>query len=132
MGGRDLREGGARAGQGGAAGSAGREEVLRDLKARGIEAPRLLMADGNAAIWGAVRQVWPEAGEQRCWNHKMRNVLDRLPQREQSEAKDLRWTYSRTTGSGWWRSTTSPRITGSIYARRTWSRARSLRYGSAN
>ena len=28
-------------------------------------------------------------GEQRCWNHKMRNVLDRLPQREQSEAKDL-------------------------------------------
>ena len=51
-------------------------EVLRDLKARGIEAPRLLMADGNAAIWGAVRQVWPEAGEQRCWNHKMRNVLD--------------------------------------------------------
>ena len=54
-----------------------------------IEAPRLLMADGNAAIWGAVRQVWPEAGEQRCWNHKMRNVLDRLPQREQSEAKDL-------------------------------------------
>ena len=64
-------------------------EVLRDLKARGIEALRLLMADGNAAIWGAVRQVWPEAGEQRCWNHKMRNVLDRLPQREQSEAKDL-------------------------------------------
>ena len=64
-------------------------EVLRDLKARGIEAPRLLRADGNAAIWGAVRQVWPEVGEQRCWNHKMRNVLDRLPQREQSEAKDL-------------------------------------------
>ena len=64
-------------------------EVLRDLKARGIEAPRLLRADGNAAIWGAVRQVWPEAGEQRCWNHKMRNVLDRLPQREQSEAKDI-------------------------------------------
>ena len=112
MGGRDLREGRARAGQGGAAGGAGRDarrdeggvgpkrsgyresveswsEVLRDLKARGIEAPRLLMADGNAAIWGAVRQVWPEAGEQRCWNHKMRNVLDRLPQREQSEAKDL-------------------------------------------
>ena len=136
-------------------------EVLRDLKARGIEAPRLLMADGNAAIWGAVRQVWPEAGEQRCWNHKMRNVLDRLPQREQSEARDLlkgrglrtepgrgcegprsvRQALQavvsegggrtlRTIGSGWWRSTTSPRITRSIYARRTWSRARSLRYGS--
>ena len=58
-------------------------------KAALLEAPKLLMADGNAAIWGAVKQVWPEAGEQRCWNHKMRNVLDRLPQREQSEAKDL-------------------------------------------
>ena len=64
-------------------------EVFRDLKARGLGSPRLLMADGNAAIWGAARQVWPEAAEQRCWNHKMRNVLDRLPQREQGEAKDL-------------------------------------------
>ena len=64
-------------------------DVLRDLKARGITAPRLLVADGNAAIWGAARQVWPEAAEQRCWNHKIRNVLDRLPKREQTEAKDL-------------------------------------------
>jgi transposase-like protein len=64
-------------------------EVFRDLKARGLGSPRLLVADGNAAIWGASRQVWPEAREQRCWNHKTRNVLDRLPQREQAEAKDL-------------------------------------------
>ncbi len=64
-------------------------EVLRDLKARGIEAPKLLMADGSAAIWGEVRQVWPEAGEQRCWNHKMRNVLDRLLKREQPDGKEL-------------------------------------------
>ena len=63
--------------------------VLRNLKARGLGAPRLLMADGNAAIWGAARAVWPESAEQRCWNHKMRNVLDRLPKREQLEAKDL-------------------------------------------
>ena len=64
-------------------------EVFRGLKARGLAAPKLLMADGNAAIWGAASTVWPEAGEQRCWNHKMRNVLDRLPQRGQSEAKEL-------------------------------------------
>ena len=44
-------------------------DIFRDLKARGIGAPRLLVADGNTAIWGAARQVWPEAGEQRCWNH---------------------------------------------------------------
>lgn len=64
-------------------------KVFRDLKARGLSAPKLLMADGNAAIWGAAREVWPEADEQRCWNHKMRNVLDRLPKREQVEAKEL-------------------------------------------
>jgi len=63
--------------------------VFRDLKARGIGDPRLLMADGNPAIWAAARQVWPKAAEQRCWNHKMRNVLDRLPKREQMEAKEL-------------------------------------------
>ncbi len=73
-------------------------DVFRDLKARGIGAPRLLVADGNPAIWGAARQVWPESGEQRCWNHKMRNVLDRLPKREQAEAKDLlrRVVYAET------------------------------------
>ena len=64
-------------------------EVFRNLKARGLGAPKLLMADGNRAIWGAARQVWPEVAEQRCWNHKMRNVLDRLPKREQVEAKQL-------------------------------------------
>ena len=64
-------------------------EVFRGLRARGLGAPKLLMADGNAAIWGAARTIWPEAAEQRCWNHKMRNVLDRLPKREQPEAKDL-------------------------------------------
>ena len=64
-------------------------DVFRDLKARGIGAPHLIVADGNTAIWGAARDVWPEAVEQRCWNHKMRNVVDRLPKREQAEAKEL-------------------------------------------
>lgn len=63
--------------------------VLRDLKARGLETPKLLVADGNLGIWGAAREVWPETAEQRCWNHKTSNVLDRLPKREQTEAKTL-------------------------------------------
>jgi len=63
--------------------------VFRDLKGRGLGAPKLLMADGNATIWGAARTVWPQSAEQRCWNHKMRNVLDRLPKREQPEGKEL-------------------------------------------
>jgi transposase-like protein len=64
-------------------------EVLRDLKSRGLGEPRLVIADGNPGIWAAVAQVWPGAEEQRCWNHKIRNVLDRLPKREQKEAKEL-------------------------------------------
>ena len=64
-------------------------EVFRDLMARGLGEPKLLVADGNPGIWAAAAQVWPGAREQRCWNHKMRNVLDRLPKREQPEAKEL-------------------------------------------
>ena len=63
--------------------------VLRGLKARGLGVPKLLVADGNLGIWAAARQVWPEAAEQRCWNHKIVNVLDRLPKREQEAAKRL-------------------------------------------
>lgn len=64
-------------------------EVLRDLKARGMGAPRLVVADGHLGIWGALRNVWPEAGEQRCWNHKVLNVLDKVPKRRQAQARLL-------------------------------------------
>ena len=64
-------------------------EVFRDLIARAFGAPKLLMANGNPMIWGAARGGWPEAAEQLCWNQKMRNVLDRLPKREQPEAREL-------------------------------------------
>lgn len=63
--------------------------VLRDLKARDLGVPNLLVGDGHLGIWAAARQVWPEAAEQRCWNHKMVNVLDRLPKREQKEAREM-------------------------------------------
>ena len=63
--------------------------VLRGIRARGIGVPKLLVADGNLGIWAAARHVWSEAGEQRCWNHKMANVFDRLPKREQKQAKAL-------------------------------------------
>ena len=47
------------------------------------------MADGNLPIWSAVGQVWPEAAQQRCWNHKLLNVLDDLPKRDQAAARAL-------------------------------------------
>jgi transposase-like protein len=64
-------------------------EVLRDLRDRGLRPARLVVADGAAGIWAAVDEVWPEAGAQRCWNHKIMNVLDRLPKPLQREAKKL-------------------------------------------
>jgi putative transposase len=63
--------------------------VLRDLRERGLRPPRLVMGDGHLGIWAALRDVYPEAAEQRCWNHKILNVLDKLPTRQQQEAKAL-------------------------------------------
>jgi transposase-like protein len=61
--------------------------MLRDLKSRGMNCPRLVVGDGHLGIWGALSNVYPQAGEQRCWNHKMVNVLDKLPKKVQWEAK---------------------------------------------
>jgi len=63
--------------------------LLRDLKARGLRAPRLVIADGHLGIWGAVGSVFPTVGEQRCWNHRLVNVLDTLPKTRQAEARAL-------------------------------------------
>ena len=62
-------------------------EVLRDLKERGMECPRLIVGDGHLGIWGALRNVYPQAAEQRCWNHKIVNVLGKLPKRDHAQAK---------------------------------------------
>jgi len=64
-------------------------EVLRDLKARGINEPKLVTGDGALGLWGALRDVFPHAREQRCWVHKIANVLDALPKRVQPRAKGM-------------------------------------------
>jgi transposase-like protein len=61
--------------------------VLRALKARGLPAPKLTIADGHLGIWSALATVYPESKEQRCWNHKLRNVLDTVPKKMQAEVK---------------------------------------------
>ena len=53
--------------------------LLRDLRRRGMPAPVLAVGDGALGFWAALRQVYPEAREQRCWVHKIANVLDKLP-----------------------------------------------------
>ena len=61
--------------------------VLRDLRERGMNCPRLVVGDGNLGIWGALSNVYPDAAQQRCWNHKIVNVLDKLPKKVQPQAK---------------------------------------------
>lgn len=73
--------------------------VLRDLKERGMNCPHLVTGDGNLGIWGALSNVYPDAQEQRCWNHKTVNVLDKLPKKVQPHAKqrlqDIAYAESR-------------------------------------
>jgi transposase-like protein len=63
--------------------------LLRDLKRRGMPAPALAVGDGALGFWKALGQVYPETQQQRCWVHKLRNVLDKLPDRLQERAKEL-------------------------------------------
>jgi transposase-like protein len=54
-------------------------ELLRDLKRRGMRAPVLAIGDGALGFWSALREIFPESREQRCWVHKIANVLDAVP-----------------------------------------------------
>jgi putative transposase len=65
-------------------------ELLLDVKARGLEIePALAIGDGALGFWKAMRQVWDTTREQRCWVHKMANVLDKLPKGTQPKAKRM-------------------------------------------
>ena len=72
--------------------------LFADLLARGLEAPKLVVADGAAGAWAAAGAVWPQAREQRCWNHKLMNVLDQLPRKLRGTAREqlCRIPYART------------------------------------
>jgi len=63
--------------------------LLRDLKRRGLRAPVLAVGDGALGFWAAIAEVYPETREQRCWVHKIANVLDKLPKRLQARAKAM-------------------------------------------
>jgi len=63
--------------------------VLRDLRDRGLNCPKLVTGDGALGVWAALRDVFPDAAEQRCWVHKTANSLDALPKRLQPRAKTL-------------------------------------------
>ena len=62
-------------------------DLLRDAKRRGMTAPVLAVGDGALGFWKAVRDVFPETKEQRCWWHKIGNVLAALPKSAHPAAK---------------------------------------------
>jgi len=62
-------------------------DLLRDAKRRGMRAPVLAIGDGALGFWGALREVFPETNEQRCWFHKIANVLAALPKSAHPGAK---------------------------------------------
>lgn len=65
-------------------------ELLLDLKSRGLStAPQLAIGDGALGFWGALEEVYPSAKRQRCWVHKIKNVLNKLPKSQQSRAKGI-------------------------------------------
>ncbi|WP_187297741.1 IS256 family transposase, partial [Legionella pneumophila] len=64
-------------------------DLLRSLRDRGIVPPKLVIGDGALGFWSAVAEVFPEARHQRCWFHKMGNVLDKLPKSQQAKAKSM-------------------------------------------
>jgi putative transposase len=63
--------------------------VMRDLKARGANEPKLVISDGALGTWAALRDVYPNARRQACWVHAIARVLDALPTRLQPTAKTL-------------------------------------------
>jgi putative transposase len=63
--------------------------VMRDLKARGANEPKLVIGDGALGTWAALRDVYPNARRQACWVHAIANVLDALPKRLQPRAKTM-------------------------------------------
>jgi transposase-like protein len=63
--------------------------VLRDLRARGLKPWRCTVADGHLGIWAALAEQQPEAAAQRCWNHRILNVLDAIPTTHHAQAKTL-------------------------------------------
>jgi transposase-like protein len=62
-------------------------DLLRDAARRGMRAPVLAVGDGALGFWGALREVFPETREQRCWFHKIANVLGALPKSAHPGAK---------------------------------------------
>jgi transposase-like protein len=74
------------------------KELLLKLKARGMNDPKLAIGDGAMGFWAAMNEVYGSTQHQRCWTHKIVNVLNKLPKKAQPKATDrLREIYRAET-----------------------------------
>ena len=64
-------------------------DLLRNIKKRGVAWIGMLIADGALGLWNAQRDVFPTSKRQRCWVHKMRNVVDKVSDRDQGDVSAL-------------------------------------------
>ena len=67
------------------------QELARDLIARGLGAPMLIVADGAPGLIKAIEQCWPASDRQRCCVHRARNLYSKLPERERERVKLAYW-----------------------------------------
>jgi len=71
------------------------KDVFKNLKERGVEFIGLVIGDGIKGLWKAVTEIYPKSEQQRCWVHKMMNILDKVPTKVQDEIlDDLREIYN--------------------------------------
>jgi transposase-like protein len=63
----------------------------RDLIARGLGAPSLVIGDGAPGLIKAVEQCWPASDRQHCAVHRLRNLLAKLPERERDRIRGAYW-----------------------------------------
>ena len=64
-------------------------EHFRSLVSRGLPTPLTVTSDGAPGLIKAIEGMWPEAERIRCWVHKMRNVLDKVPDEQRETVKNL-------------------------------------------
>ena len=64
-------------------------ELLSDLTHRGLtQGPKRAIGDGGFGFWSAIRELYPDTKEQRCWVHKTMNILDKMPKSVRLKAKE--------------------------------------------
>ena len=63
------------------------EDLLDQLKQRGVQTVELWITDGNQAMLNALRLKFPDTPRQRCVKHKLDNVLSYIPEKQREQVE---------------------------------------------